>query len=110
MKEVAKMPITEAQKKATLKYRAKTYDKFMLEFPKGEREPLKEHASSRGESLAGFIKRAIKETIERDNAPQQAKTAVKNTQKLQEIKNAIKNSADEEMPTIEPLRIKMVEV
>lgn len=49
------------------KYNAKTYDRIALQVKKGEREQLKSHAEKRGESLNGFINRAIRETVERDN-------------------------------------------
>ncbi len=50
------------------KYNDKTYDRFNLFFPKGEKEKLREHAEKNGESLNGFINRAIREAVERDNA------------------------------------------
>ncbi len=61
------MALTEARKKANEKYNAKAYDQVKLLVKKGERERLKAHASKQGESLNGFINRAIKETIDRDN-------------------------------------------
>ena len=33
---------------------------------KGEKDKIKTHADRRGESLNGFVKRAIDETMERD--------------------------------------------
>lgn len=48
------------------KYEDKTYDKFLLRLPKGQKEHIKGHAESRGESLNGFIQRAINETVLRD--------------------------------------------
>ena len=36
-------------------------------FPKGEKDKIKSHAETNGESVNGFIKRAIDETIQRDN-------------------------------------------
>lgn len=47
---------------------ADSCDRVGLILPKGEKERLKAHAQKRGESLNGFIKRAIAETVERDNA------------------------------------------
>lgn len=49
------------------KYNAKAYDRFTVSVPKGERETIQAHAAERGESVNGFINRAIKETMERDN-------------------------------------------
>lgn len=63
---VKNMPQTEAQAKATKKYHAQ-FDDIKLRVPKGERELLRQHAASQGESLSNFLYRAAKETIERDN-------------------------------------------
>ena len=49
------------------RYNAKTYDRISLMVKKGEREVLQAHAAERGESVNGFINRAIKEAMERDN-------------------------------------------
>ena len=58
---------TEARKKANEKYNAKAYDEIKIRVKKGEKETIKAHAESKGESLNGFINRAIDETMERDN-------------------------------------------
>lgn len=42
------------------------YDRINLTLPKGEKEVIKAHASKTGESVNGFINRAIDETIDRD--------------------------------------------
>ena len=60
-------PYTEAGKCATIKYQAKMYDKITLMVPKGQRAEIKAHAEKMRESSAEFIRRAIAETIERDN-------------------------------------------
>lgn len=60
------MALTEARKKANEKYNAKAYDQIKIVVKKGRREELKAHAEKQGESLNGFINRAIKETIEHD--------------------------------------------
>lgn len=49
------------------KYNAKAYDRINLIVKKGERDELKIHAENQGESLNGFINRAIREAVERDN-------------------------------------------
>ena len=41
-------------------------DRINLALPKGDKERIKAHASAQGESVNGFIKRAIDETMERD--------------------------------------------
>lgn len=57
---------TEAQKKASKKYNEKL-EMISIRVPKGEPELFKAHAETQGESLAAFLRRAAKETIERDN-------------------------------------------
>ena len=47
-------------------YAKKAYDDIRLQVPKGQKEVIREHATSNGETLGGFIKRAINETMERD--------------------------------------------
>lgn len=49
------------------KYNAKAYDRINLTVPKGEKDKIRAHAESRGESVNAFIARAISEAIERDN-------------------------------------------
>lgn len=61
------MPASKAQQKAQNKWIAKAYDRINLTLPKGRREIIKAHADARGESVNGFINRAIAETMERDN-------------------------------------------
>ena len=48
------------------KYNAKAYDRIALQVKKGEKDKIKDHAQSKGESLNGFINRAIDETMSRD--------------------------------------------
>lgn len=59
--------MSKPQTKASNKYNAKAYDRIALQVKKGQKENIKAHAEQHGESLNGFINRAIKETIERDN-------------------------------------------
>lgn len=61
------MATTKAQQKAVAKYESKAYDKTLIRMPKGNLKVTKAHASERGETLNGFINRAINETIQRDN-------------------------------------------
>ena len=49
------------------RYNAKAYDELKIRVPKGEKEQIKAHADNQGESLNGFINRAIDETMKRDN-------------------------------------------
>lgn len=61
------MAYTQASNKAVQKYSAKAYDQVKVLVKKGERDKLKAHAEKQGESLNGFINRAIQETIQRDD-------------------------------------------
>ena len=62
----------EPEKKSRTTYKnqwaRENQDKILLALPKGQKEVIKAHAGTRGESVNGFIGRAIKETIERDDA------------------------------------------
>lgn len=62
------MPASKAQQRATNKWISKAYDRINLTVPKGEKEIVQAHAAAQGESVNGFIGRAIKETIARDGA------------------------------------------
>ena len=61
------MPISESQKKAVRKYNEKAYDRLEIKIAKGRKAEVKTHADTQGESLNGFVGRAIDEAIERDN-------------------------------------------
>lgn len=58
---------TEAQKKSAKKWDAANLDRLSLALPKGSKEIIKAHAAARGESVNGFVGRAITETMDRDN-------------------------------------------
>lgn len=62
------MAISDAQRKAVAKYNAANYDRIELRIEKGQKQQLKDHAEARGETLNGFVNRAIRETVERDTA------------------------------------------
>lgn len=62
------MSISPAQRRATAKYTKNNYDEIKARVAKGQKDIIKNHATARGESLNGFIGRAIAETIARDNA------------------------------------------
>ena len=71
------MPVSKAQQRATAKYEAKVYDKLLLRLQKGRKDVIQAHAAAQGESVNGFINRAISETMERDatEGPQEAPVA-----------------------------------
>ena len=60
------MPASKAQQKAVTKYVKAKYDRFGLTMPKGQLDTIKAHAAAQGESVNGFINRAIDHEIERD--------------------------------------------
>lgn len=60
------MPVSKAQQKATNKYKKTNYDRMELVVPKGQKDTIKAHAAAHGESVNGFIGRAITETMKRD--------------------------------------------
>ncbi|MEE0929473.1 MAG: hypothetical protein UIM53_00575 [Acutalibacteraceae bacterium] len=49
------------------RYNAKAYDEIKLRVPKGEKDIIKTHADKVGESVNGYIKKAIDERMEREN-------------------------------------------
>lgn len=61
------MARTQAQNMATYKYNKEHLKRVPLDMQKTDYEILKQHVDARGETVNGFIKRAISETIERDN-------------------------------------------
>ena len=62
--------VSPAQRKATDKYLEK-FDEMRVRIPKGQKAIVQAHCEVCGESLNGFIARAISETMERDKMPQQ---------------------------------------
>ena len=68
------MPASKAQQKAVTKYVKSKYDRFGLTMPKGNLDIIKAHAEVRGESVNGFIGRAIAETMERDSPREATET------------------------------------
>ena len=55
--------ISEARRRANEKYNAKAYDEMKVRVPKGRKAELQAHAEEQGESLNGFIVRAVDEAI-----------------------------------------------
>ena len=52
------------------RYNSKVYDEIKVRVAKGHKDEIKAHAEGQGESVNGFINRAIDETMERDNHQQ----------------------------------------
>ena len=65
MPEEAK--VSKAQQKAVNKYVKNNYDRINVTFPKGQKEIITEAAQAAGESVNGYIKKAVDERIARDS-------------------------------------------
>lgn len=61
------MAITDKRKESMYKYAKENLKRIPLDMQKSTYEEIKAHAEARSESVNGFIKRAISETMERDN-------------------------------------------
>ena len=57
---------TESRKENNRKWDTANLDRVSIAMPKGKKDVVKAHAEGHGESLNGFINRAIVETMERD--------------------------------------------
>lgn len=66
--------------KAVNKYNAANYDSLRIVVPKGQKEKIRAHAEKRGESINGFVGRAINETLQRDEKSGEDNTAGSKTQ------------------------------
>ena len=60
------MALTEAQKRAVKKYNAKAYDEIKIRVKRGQKQVLKDIAEEHGESLNGYIKKAVQTKIKAD--------------------------------------------
>ena len=69
------MPVSKAQQKAVTRYMKQNYDELKVRVSKGQKDVIQTHAAARGESVNGFIGRAITETMERDGGGNVAKNA-----------------------------------
>lgn len=72
------MAVSKAQQKAVNKYMAANYDRINLTVPKGKKDTIQAHAEAQGESVNGFINRAIDRQIsqDRDKGPSEAQQSL----------------------------------
>lgn len=63
------MPASKAQQRAVNKYMKENYDEIKVRIEKGRKAEIQAHAQAQGESVNGFIGRAITETMGRDSFP-----------------------------------------
>ena len=61
------MAVSKAQQKAVAKYMAENYDEIKVRVPKGKKAKIKAHAEKNGESLNGFVNRAVDEAMNKDS-------------------------------------------
>ncbi|MCI5792919.1 MAG: hypothetical protein MR011_06620 [Lachnospiraceae bacterium] len=61
------MPYTEAQKKAAVKYKEKNIKRIPLDVQLEEYDRIKAAASAAGESVNGYIKKAVDTRINSEN-------------------------------------------
>ena len=62
-----KSKISKAQQKAVQKYVKKNYDRIELTVPKGQKDFISQLATAAGESVNGYLKKAVEERIQREN-------------------------------------------
>lgn len=58
------MPASKAQQKAVSKYMKENYDEVKIRMPKGKKAKIKAYADSKGESINGFVNKAIDKAME----------------------------------------------
>lgn len=51
------------------RYNDKAYDRINFVVPKGQKDIIRQHAESRGESVNAFILRAVEQTMHQDKRP-----------------------------------------
>lgn len=59
--------VSKAQQKAVNKYVKNNYDRINVTFPKGQKEVIMQAATAAGESVNGYIKKAVDQRMERDS-------------------------------------------
>ena len=63
-----KKPVSKKQQACVNRYMSAHYDRINITVPKGKREIVKAHADKTdGGNVNGFIQRAIREQMQRDN-------------------------------------------
>ena len=58
--------ISKAQQKAVAKYMKNNYDEIKIRVEKGKREIIRQAAEAAGESVNGYIKKAVDRRMEQD--------------------------------------------
>ena len=60
--------VSKAQQKAVAKYMKNNYDEIKVRVENGKREIIKTAATAAGESVNGYIKKAVDQRMEREAA------------------------------------------
>jgi len=91
------MAISEAQRRANAKHDKENFEYCTVKTRKGKRAAWKAHAAAKGESLNGFLNRAIDETVERDGGnPTNSESDI-----VTELHNLLDNSYDEKLEMLD---------
>ena len=61
------MARTVAEDRAIKKYEQEKIDKVLVRFPKGKKDQIHRHVANTGESLNGFINRAVDQALSADD-------------------------------------------
>lgn len=59
--------VSKAQQKAVAKYIKNNYDEIKVRVEKGQRDIIKAAATAAGESVNGYIKKAVDQRMERES-------------------------------------------
>jgi predicted HicB family RNase H-like nuclease len=60
------MPVSKAKMKANAKYNAKAYDRMHIVVKKGQKQAIEKIAKTQGNSINGYIKKAVETQIKTD--------------------------------------------
>lgn len=63
------MAISEARRRANDKYIKEKYERLPISYPKEFCEKIREAAAAKGESVAGYVRKAVEERMQRDGMP-----------------------------------------
>lgn len=92
------MAVSKAQQNATNKWIAKAYDRINLTVPKGRKDEIQAFAMVSGESVNGFINRAIGEAMgenpQKPTGVQEARDAILTPETFKKAQEAAQNAGE----------------
>ncbi|MBQ9459780.1 MAG: ABC transporter ATP-binding protein [Oscillospiraceae bacterium] len=62
------MPVSKKQQACVTRYVKQHYDRISVTVPQGKRDLIKDYAAAVGESVNGYINKAVDERMERETA------------------------------------------